>query len=187
MRDDLLKPEVFAMLANDEPVETLWPKDKGTRKAIDNSIREVVERLRIETGKNIDADFDSYGCGYASYVHVHLSELPHATKNCQDVATVLGLTIYVSRLVPYFTYGTEFRYWQGGTSASTFLVRDRIEDIPLGNDWTETISIVGNCMRAFGYSLMTRDLCNTPVPSDVKWDSNFEKETLFDLVFHWND
>jgi len=174
-------------LVGDAIIARYWPAELQTGDAIESHIEEIVAELRTCLLLDVDADFRSYGSGYASYVHVFCaksnvgSTVPRGETDYID-----GITIYLGRLVPFAAYGAERRTRHRQASSGGFLDCGNLETVPDG-DWGHELSTILGVIDRGGYMLPDKaDYCR-PLPIRLEWETNFGRETYFDAIFHWYD
>jgi hypothetical protein len=119
----------LGQLAREEVVGDFPPFLAGNIRQIENYIRKVLAQLASISALAFEADFDSYGSGFASYVEVRVSKKDQSGTNVsargQRVShDTTGLLLYISKLAPYWFYGGSSwskTYEQGGLSGGLSL------------------------------------------------------------------
>ena len=118
-------------------VGDLWPYDGGSEQDIEEYLHDVVTDLGNSKAVIVEADFTSYGSGYASFVDIFCSKEDGSSTRpfLGSGERTVGIVVYVSRLVPVAAYGPEERTRHAHGGSSTLLERETIGTTPPG-DWS---------------------------------------------------
>lgn len=174
-------------IINGNPVGVEWPWMGGSAEDIEQHLRGVVAELDAIDGISLDADFDSYGSGYASYVHVFcFLDGQEATYERDGRTWTDGLAIYLNRLAPVAAWGPETRsQFERGWSHG-FLESSMVDQFPEGQLESHADQITAILQQA-GLELLTTAEATEPLPFSVDIRTNFDNRTLFDALFYWED
>src|SRR5258706_5399207 len=122
----LSEPQLRTIIAG-RPVGDRFPYLGGTESDIEQHLHRAVDALRSNGLLEIDADFDHYGSGYASYIHLSCQKSGGRSKVRRgDVDSIDGIAIYLSRLTPFAIYGSEHRTKSAASRSRTFLDLSRL-------------------------------------------------------------
>ena len=152
-------------------------------------------RVRIAVGAEhrstglleIDAGFDHYGSGYASYVHLSCQKPNGRSRARRDNADWIdGVAIYLSRLTPFAIYGSEHRTISAATSSRTFLDLNRLYILPPG-DWQNEITAIRRTLESLGFSFPPRDELAELLPFEADIPTILDDVHVYGAVFYWED
>ena len=174
------------------------PFMSGEIKDVVKYIKRILGELKAENKILVNADFDSYGSGFASYVDVSISN-----QNKSDTTITFngnkktewtkGLSIYVSKLCPFWfvggsewtvTFESEKRI--GGSSG--FLRPESVHLIDKAL-WQIKIDKIQRIFAGFGYSLLSEEDVNKSLWFDVSIPTILagKQYQIFDCFFYWED
>lgn len=180
-------PEELADLIRDAIIGRYWPSDLQTDDEIEALIHATVDKLKSCPLLDIDADFNSYGSGFASYVHVFCTKANRAaTIRHGETDWIDGITVYLGRLVPFAAFGAEQRTRHPRGGSGGFLDSRNLETTPDGS-WGNELRAILQAIEASGYTVMPKKEYCRQLPVQLKWDTNFGTDTYFDAIFHWYD
>ncbi|MDJ0365269.1 hypothetical protein QMK33_08895 [Hymenobacter sp. H14-R3] len=191
--EDYLRSIVANKVVGDFP-----PFTSGSITKTDNYIRKVLARLSSSATLLFEADFSSYGSGFASYVEVRVSK-----KDRSDTVTLAkyqrvtyettGLLLYISRLTPYWFYGGSDwgkTYEQGQLTGGghRFLDSDSQDTINQAL-WQPDRQHVEAVLQEFRYGLLTPEELQQPAPAGIFVPTVLSDGpyTVFDCFFYWQD
>jgi len=191
--DDYLRRIVDAEVVGDFPPFTL-----GSITKTENYIRKLLARLAAGADFLVEADFDSYGSGFASYVEVKISKLNGSDRVtlAQGQRTIYdydGLILYVSKLTPYWFYGGSkwSKNYENGRhtgGAFMFLTPDSSTNI---NEalWQHDSQLIESLMQEFRYSLLTPTELRQLAPAGLAIPTLLADKpySVFDCFFYWED
>lgn len=191
--EDYLRRMVHAEVMGEFP-----PFMLGSITKTENYIHKLVARLAAIPALVIEADFDSCGSGFASYVEVKVSKRNGAgsimrTQGRRTTHEYDGLVLYISRLAPYWFYGGskwtktyEQDCYTGGSAM--FLTSDSPDDI---NEalWQHDRQLVAAVLQEFRYCLLTPTELSQPAPADLAIPTILADKPyrVFDCFFYWED
>ena len=174
------------------------PFTSGSTSKTDNYIRKIVARLSDIATLLVEADFTSYGSGFASYVEVRISKKDRSNtvtlaKNERVTYDTTGLLLYISRLTPYWFYGSSSwgnTYEKGRLTGggSLFLEIDSQDNIDPVR-WQPEQQRVEAVLQEFRYGLLTPEELRQPAPADILIPTVLADApyTMFDCFFYWQD
>ena len=185
-------------IVRNEVVGDFPPFTLGSITKTENYIRKLLARLAACSTLLVEADFASYGSGFASYIEVKI-----AKRDGSDRTTLAqgqrvtyehnGLILYISRLTPYWFYGgsewsktyEEGRYVSGG---AMFLTPDspaRIDNAL----WQHDSQLIEALLQEFRYSLLTPTELRQPAPAGISIPTVLADKpySVFDCFFYWQD
>ena len=191
--EDYLRRMVRAEVTGDFPPFTL-----GSITKVENYIRKLVARLATSPTLVVEADFNSYGSGFASYVEVRISKRDGSDRITRAQGQRIthdykGLVLYISRLTPYWFYGgSEWAktYEEGRCTGSgfTFLTPESPASIDQ-TLWQHDRQLVEALVQEFRYSLLTPTELRQPAPADLAIATILADKpySVFDCFFYWED
>lgn len=192
--DAFLQALTQAQVQGDFPPFTL-----GSPAKINHYVRKIVERLQQNTHLLVEADFGSYGSGYASYIPIKLFKKDRsdtlATLQKQGITyRTAGLLLYVSRLAPYWFYGGanwlahyEAGRYQGG--GNEFLEPEHPAAID-PQTWQTERQWLEAVLTHFRYALLTPEELVQPAPAAITHIPTVLADPpyrVFDCFFYWMD
>jgi hypothetical protein len=135
----------------------------------------------------VEAEFDHYGSGYASYVHVFCAKAGGRSRTrraCED--SIDGIAVYLSRLAPFAIYGREQRTKSASGSSMQYLGLADVYSLPPGN-WEAEISAVLQVLEGFNFVLPARAQLVEALPYKLDIATIFDDTHVFDAIFYWED
>lgn len=116
---------------NNETIGTFFPYLNGTKNDIEGFIKSIVADLNRSSMIKAEADYSSYGSGYASYVDIFCSKKDgSSTTQRGGVYWIEGIAVYICRLAPVACFGATqlTRHKEGGSfyaaSCTTCLAKE---------------------------------------------------------------
>lgn len=87
-----------------------WPYAGGSAEDIEDYLKDTAAYLRRSELLTVETHFDSFGCGYASFVEVFCSKKEGScARQYGDSLHTDGLLVYLCRHAPMAAYGRETR------------------------------------------------------------------------------
>lgn len=185
-------------LAADKVQGDFTPFNKNDVQKVKRYVKGMLGRLSDNKRLVVEADYSSYGSGFASYINVKISKKDKSDSQFQkkgnktEVNTE-GLLLYVSLLAPYWYFGgvkwfssylgTDF---QGGTMP--FLTPRDIRQYNAAR-WEEEVEHITRLFEEYRYTLLTEQEVEQALDFNVEIKSNLGEKpyTVFDCLFHWED
>ncbi len=174
------------------------PFSSGQWEDVDVYLKQVVGRLKDIKSLVLKADFDDYGSGFSSYVHLYLSK-----KDKSDVTVTVngnltteatdGLMIYLCRLAPFAVYAPGNWYtthqegkWHSG--GSHYIEASEVGQLP-ELDWQEELTLIKNTLQQFGISFLTEATLNRKLDFKINIPTILSDPPfhIFDCLFYWAD
>lgn len=168
---------------------------------VDAYIEALVGRLKDNKRITVEADFNSYGSGFASYVPIRIGKKDRSDTEIQPrrdggrSERTRGLLVYVSRLSPYWFFGGNdwtVHYdaqgaWAGG--ASGFLDLNSYSNYEPAR-WLSEIAWLKGIFEAFRYRLLTAEELSPRLDFEVSIPTCFASKgnyRVWDCFFYWED
>lgn len=167
-----------------------WPYRGGSDLDIEAYLHSVAAYLGDSGLISVEADFNSFGSGYASFVELFCTK-----KDGTSGRTFLGsgekftgICVYVSRLAPVVTYGAGERTRHAHGGSSSFLSYDTLGTTPPG-DWAGVLEEVSAKLKENGFEMTEPEILNEILPFEAIIETNLGEypHRVFDLLFHWYD
>lgn len=182
--------ELQRIIAGD-PIGEFYPYNmkEYNHKEIDNYISKVVGSFRGIRNLLNEADFNSYGSGYASYVDVFCWKRDGTSTYVDEYETTMdGIRIYINRLAPIAILGSDqvTKHRNGGSSG--FIHSHTVDSLPPG-DWAEQIAGIKEVLEKYHYKVMEKSYLNQPLPFKAIIPTIFANPPykVFDALFYWED
>ncbi|TPG65911.1 hypothetical protein [Hymenobacter nivis] len=173
------------------------PFTTGSVTKTDNYIRKIVARLASSATLLVEADFSSYGSGFASYVEVRISQKSQSAAVTQrpsqrTVSQTNCLLLYISRLTPYWFYGGDNWFetaGQGERAGSGLFLTPGSQIIINQQIWQHERQRVEAVLQEFRYGLLTPEELEQPAPAGIYIPTELAEKpyTVFDCFFYWQD
>ncbi len=190
--------EYLRRIVNDEVVGNFPPFTLGSIAKIESYIRKILAHLSSISTLLIEADFDSYGSGFASYVEVKIakkdgSDSHTRAKTGRAVHETAGLMLYISRLTPYWFYGggNWTKNYEGGrlTGGSAMFLEPGSSTHINRAVWQHHGQLIEAVLQEFRYGLLTTDELLQPAPTDIRIRTVLADKPykVFDCFFYWED
>lgn len=191
--EDYLRSIVTSKVVGDFP-----PFTSGSISKTDNYIRKVVARLASIATLLVEADFSSYGSGFASFVEVRVSRKDQSdtiisTKNQHITYDTTGLVLYISRLTPYWFYGSSEwskTYDQGQLTGGFRMYLNPGSQATINQElWQHDRQRVAAVLQEFRYGLLTPEELRQPAPAGIYIPTELAEKpyAVFDCFFYWQD
>jgi hypothetical protein len=186
-------------LAADRVQGDFTPFNQNDIYEVEAYIKGMLGRLSDNKSINVQADFDNYGSGFASYINVKI------TKKDKSDTTILskkdnrisvqknGLLLYICSLSLYWYFGgakwTEDyldNKYQGGSMP--FLMPEHIHDYDKIL-WHNEIEHITRLFENYRYSLLTEQEVEKSLwfKTAITTIIGQKPYTVFDCFFHWED
>jgi hypothetical protein len=174
------------------------PFNKNDIGKVKRYIKGMLGRLSDNKRLKVEADFESYGSGFASYISVKISKKDKSdTKTVKDGNRTTeqkdAILIYISLLAPFWYFG-KGDWWdnyangelQGG--GSNFLMPDSIRKYNTAL-WDSDMENITRLFEEFRYTLLSEKEVAQALWFEVEMNSNLGDKpyTVFDCLFHWED
>lgn len=181
--------ETLRSVIDGRPVGDFFPYKGGTQKQIQSFIKSIVGDLERSSLITVEADFNSYGSGYSSYIDVFCYKRDgSSTENKDNALWIDGITIFISKLAPVAILGAsnKTKHLRGGSYI--FLDINAINTMPKGN-WGDVLQVIINKLNKYGIEILEkRDLAksldfNVKIPTVLN-DGGYR---IFDAIFYWED
>jgi hypothetical protein len=187
--------EYLRNLAADKVQGDFAPFNKKDMGKVKRYIKGMLGRLSDNHRLVVEADYQSYGSGFASYINVKISK-----KDKSDTTIVKetkgtyhqtdGLLLYISLLSPYWYFGKGYWYINEGTggSGSNFLTPEGINDYNKAL-WEKDVERITLLFDEYRYRLLTEKEVEKPLWFHCPITTNLGDApyTVFDCFFHWED
>ena len=132
----------------------VYPYSTQDPDTIDRFLQEVVESLKNSEQIEVEAEFDHYGSGYASYVEVFCDRRqPSQLVSNSDSATP-GITLYLSRLLPIVVYGATEKAANSYSGTFKFLTPHQLGLLPPG-DWQGILTEITQKLQSFNLQIIS--------------------------------
>lgn len=168
----------------------LSPYSEGDDARIEAYLRRVVAGLSRSKLIGVEAKFDHYGSGYASYVDVFCYKRGgQSTTEKGGVLWVDGLTVYLCRLAPFASIGRGERTKHDTGGSSDYLDPSKVGECPPG-DWSREVSEVRTkLVEHYGFTLPSQDELRQRLPFETRIPTVLADlpYSVFDALFHWED
>lgn len=172
------------------PVGPAPPYAGGVGAEIEDHLRRVVAALASDGLLDVEADFDHYWSGYASYVDVFCSKSGgRSTTREGTLERTDGLSLYLCRLAPVAAVGPGQTTRQGrSTAGSGFLRPESVGATPDG-DWAAESRAVSEALSRYGFSVPARAELSAPLPFDAQIATVLSDPPyqVYDALFYWED
>lgn len=163
----LLGDEQLRNLVAGRPVGREWPYVGGSEADIEKHLRRAVAMLRSTNVLEVEADFDHYGSGYASYIHVFCEKTRASSRTHRDGTDWMDrIAVYLSRLAPFAVYGREQRTKDAAGWSQGYVSAEDVYSLPPG-DWREEIAAIQRVLRELGFVFPEREQLVQRLPLDL--------------------
>ncbi|WP_202707219.1 hypothetical protein [Sporosalibacterium faouarense] len=182
--DDELK-----FIVNRKTVGNFYPYKDGTIKQIVYYIKEIASVFEASKLLCCDADFSSYGSGFASYVDCFLYKRDGSSSFKKDKTLWIdGITLYISKFAPVAVWGHS-RVTKHRTGGSRdFLNYNNIGELPKGN-WNNEMYQMKNILNKYSIVCLEKKYVKKRLNFEVKIPTvlNQGSYKVFDALFYWED
>jgi hypothetical protein len=169
------------------PVGETPPYSTRDPKQIEDFLHKVANQLGRSPLLEVDADFNHYGSGYASYVHVFCTKAKgRATTHKDGVDHIDGITVYLGRLARFAAYGAESRTKHHTGGSASFLDVRNLGTTPPG-DWSAALDEIRETLSRNGFTVATTEEYGELLPFQAKIPTIFGDTHVFDAIFYWED
>ncbi|MCE7995551.1 MAG: hypothetical protein HEP71_26465 [Roseivirga sp.] len=179
-------------------VSDVFPYSTGNSRKIEEFLCQLVGRLGDIGSLSIEADFNNYGSGYASYVPLNISKKDKSdiTKEHHENGVSLttnGLMVYLSRVAPVVVYGAGHwikTYMNGKETGggAHFLEPDILESLP-SEVWEQELKRIKTTLTEFGFSIPPRGTLARNLSFEIEIPTLLGETPyrVFDCFFYWMD
>jgi hypothetical protein len=160
-------------------------------------IKEIVGRLSDNKNWIVEADYENYQSGFASFVPVKISKKDKSDtttryENGLIIETKDSLLIYFSKLCPYWYYSQGRRMdmiRDGKNSPSTHFIRPEEQKNVNVHLWAADIEKITRQLEEYRYSLLDRKEVTKDLEFKIKIPTVIADRTyqVFDCFFYWED
>ncbi len=185
-------------LATDKVQGDFTPFNKNDVQKVNRYIKGMLGRLSDKKSLIVEADFSSYGSGFASYINVKLSKKNKLDSQIKQKGnkievTTEGVLLYISSLSPHWYFGGVKWFssyldnkFQGGTMP--FLTPRNIRQYNTAL-WGDDIEYITRLFEEYRYTLLTEQEVEKDLWFDVDIKANLGEKpySVFDCFFHWED
>jgi hypothetical protein len=190
--------EYLRRIVRDEVIGDFPPFSLGSIAKTENYIRKIVARLASVSTIIVEADFSSYGSGFASYVEIRISKRDRSdsitlAQNQRVTYETNGLVLYVSRLTPYWFYGGSRwaeTYEKGKHTGGGSMFLEPTSQININQAvWQHDSQLIESVLQEFRYSLLVENELTQPAPIDIFIPTILADKPykVFDCFFYWED
>ncbi|MCB0503351.1 MAG: hypothetical protein KDD32_11760 [Bacteroidetes bacterium] len=174
------------------------PFSSGKWKKSDDYLKQIVGRLKDIQSIQVEADFNHYGSGFSSYVHLYLSKRDKSDTQISNIGELRteetnGLVIYLCRMAPFSIYaeGTWYKTFNKDkwhSSGSHFIKPEDIGTLPIV-DWYTELNEIKNTLNQYGIILLTREELDKKLEFEIKIPTILSDPPfkVFDCLFYWED
>lgn len=174
------------------------PFSSGNWEKSDNYLKQIVSSLKDIKSIELDADFNHYGSGFSSYVHIYLSKRDQSDVKISingklSTHETNGLMIYLCRLAPFAVY-SEGKWiktyrdekWQSGSSH--YIEPEEIGTTPR-IDWKHELIEINKVLDQFGMTFLAREELDIEIDFDITIPTILSDPPykVFDCLFYWED
>jgi hypothetical protein len=175
-----------------------YPFTTGSWDRTEDYLKRLVGRLRDIPSIDVNAIFNHYGSGTASYVHLYIARRDKSGTNqmlrgesLPDHTT--GVMLYLCRIAPVAVYaaGNWTSTHQNGKWQivySHYITPDAVGSLPAGN-WKEEMRQINAILNEYGYGFLTRAEVDVPLSFRIKIPTILTDPPyrIFDCFFYWED
>ncbi len=195
---DTFTEEYLRNLVSGKVQGNFAPFSTGDLFAVENYIKQMLGRLKNSRTVKIEADYDAYGSGFASYISVKISKKDKSDTTISNESDLLlewkeGLLVYISLLSPYWIVGDANwsenyldRKYQGGSMP--FLRPEHIDNYDK-EMWQPEITAINEIFNEYRYGLLTKIELEKHLWFDVEIPTIIADKPyrVFDCFFYWED
>lgn len=181
--DELLK------VINGEIVGDFYPYLGGTKNQVIFYLKELVGRLERSRMLKIDADFRSYGSGYASYVDIFCYERDGSTtEKKNNTLWIDGISIYLCKHASVAVFGANTKTIGNQRGSYGFLDPLSVGSLPPGN-WEEALDFIKSKLDEYKIQILAKRYVKQQLSfkADIRTVLNNDGYKVFDAFFYWED
>jgi hypothetical protein len=183
----LLTDEQLREIVQGRPIGIQWPYAGGSETEIEKHMRHAVALLRSTGALEVDAEFNHYGSGYASYVHVFCEKTQGRSRTSRDGTDEIdGIAVYLSRLTPYAVYGREERTKHATGGSQGYLRARDVYSLPPG-DWLQEVGAIRAVLQNLGFVFPEKQQLVEALPIELDIPTVLENKHVYDAIFYWED
>ncbi len=148
--------EELKKIINQQPIGSCFPFENGTRNQIIYYLRKVIDD--IGDSKVLNAEIQSFGVGYASYIDVFCYKRDGSTINYNKWgSTIKGISLYLCKLAPVAVLGanekSKLKNNKGGGYCT--LSPESVDKLPDG-DWNDFIYVLNQKLSKYCIELLRK-------------------------------
>lgn len=167
-----------------------YNEEQKNEKEIDSYINNLVGSLSSITNLKVEADFNNYGSGYASYVPIFLYKKDgSSTEFVRSHKIINGILLYVCRHAPVAAYGRSQVTRQANEGSFEFLTPRLIGTLPTG-EWEDIENGIKKHLNYYQFEILSKEDLEEPlnfnisIPTVINEDNSYK---IFDCFFFWED
>ena len=161
-----------------------WPYNSGSEADVEQFLHDMVSDLEQSDITTVEADFDSFGGGYASFIEVWSSKKDGNSKRpyLGSGEEMTGIVVYVSRIAPVAVYGAGHRTRHAHGRTSNFVEYDTIGTLPSGN-WQTVLKEICAKLENHGIQVTDAKTLLQRLPFEASIETNLGNYILDALTF----
>ena len=174
-------------LLRHEVISNEPPWSSGDEGAIDEHLKNLIQKLECTLGVKTKSEWDHYGSGYASYVDTWVY---HATDEFRigKGDHYCGLIVLLSRLSNCYVLGQGEKVWSGGGSSSYLPCFEHVDQFDHAGV-RELAAAVETALSGCGLNRLSRESVEDFLPAKLTVPTILTNPPfrVFDALFHWED
>ncbi|MCU6793507.1 hypothetical protein OB236_15485 [Paenibacillus sp. WQ 127069] len=181
--------EQLQQIIQGEIIGDFFPYLGGTNKQVVFYLKELVGRMERSRLLKFDADFRSYGSGYASYVDVFCYKKDgSSTENKQGTLWIDGISIYLCKHAPVAIFGPNKKTKGNRNGSYGTLSPYSIGEIPSGM-WDEELKFIKEKIAEYKIEFLTKRVVKEQLlfETEIRTILNNDGYKVFDALFYWED
>jgi hypothetical protein len=198
-----LTTDILQKTCKEQIVGDFYPYNTGDWDETEKYIEALVGRIKGIPTLNVNADFDHFGTGTASFVEVYatkrdgsltIARQEKTNDHLLTTETHEGLLIAISRVAPVAVMGSDKRTekTKDGKFDSTSLshIQSQIVDILPPGDWHNEIEQIKRLLDEFNIRLLDSFTIEQPLDFDANIRTVLNSSRtykVFDALFYWED
>lgn len=186
----ILSESQLRMLIAGQPFGDFPPYQQGDQEGIEGYLRRIVAGLTRSKLIEVEAIFNHYGSGYASYVDIFCYKRKGlSTRHEKGVKWINGITVYLSRLAPFSAWGPGERTRHETGGSSDYLEGRKVGELPPGDWAAEVNEITTKLVTEYGITIPSREelVQRLPFKAIIPTILGDPPYTVFDALFYWED
>lgn len=181
--------EKLQKVINGELIGDFYPYHSGTNNQVIYYLKELVARLERSKILKIDADFKSYGSGYASYVDIFCYKRDgSSTEKKNNDLWIDGISIYLCKHAPVAVFGANKKTKGNKSGSYGFLDPFSVGSIPPGS-WELALDFIKDKLGEYKIQILSKRyvMQQLSFKTDIRTVLNNDGYKVFDTFFYWED
>lgn len=192
--------EQLQTIIDGKSVGDQFPYNTNNEQEIEAHIRRLFHRVERIPNLIVEAEWDNFGSGYASFVEFFCYQKENVVvvdeKNGERELEVDGIIIDICRLAPVVIIGEDKRFKTIDIATNEEIagvhgsLLDGLQRLNLSRKFQGLDRLLKQALEEFGYEKLDEDIMKQPLPFKAKISTTYTESQAYkvmDALFYWED